>query len=121
MKTTFHILALICLVPMLVACGKGGKSDDQVAAATPGVAAANTCTNGQVYSPQYGCAPAQYGNPGGYNGGQGWQPVNNVQVPNTGCQPGYYQYPYGGGYGQYGCQQQRSYRWFYYGGYYYFY
>ena len=117
------LFTTLSLLTLLVACG---KSDDKVA--TSGVAVpppAGTCTTpGYVYSPSNGCAPAQYGQPpgynGGYNGGQQWQPVNNVYVPQTGCQTGYYQYPYGGGYGNYGCQPQRSYRWYFYGGYYYF-
>jgi|GEM_PF-6210955 len=119
MKTTAQIFSFLCLITALTACG---KSDDQPVATTSGVAA-NSCATGQVYSPQYGCAPAQYGYPqNGYNGGQNWQPVSNVQWPSGGCQSGYYQYPYGGGYGQHGgCQRQRSYTVYYYGGYYYYY
>lgn len=119
MKKAIPFLSLVCLVTALTACG---KKDEPVAATTSTVAAANACATGQVYSPQYGCAPAQYGQPNGYNGGQNWQPINNAQWPSGGCQSGYYQYPYGGGYGSYGggCQRQRSYTVYYYGGYYYY-
>jgi hypothetical protein len=110
MKHKLFVLISLPLVILATACG---SSNDQPAVDTSAVqaTAANSCQSGYVYNPSYGCLPAQYGQPPGYNG----QPVN-VTIPSNG-------YCNGGGsyYGGNRCfNQGTGYTWRYYGGYYYY-
>jgi hypothetical protein len=72
MKNKLFLLLCLPAVLLVTACG---KSDDQPAVVNTAAVttAANSCQTGYVYNPTYGCAPAQYGQPTGYNGGFGTQ------------------------------------------------
>lgn len=116
------LFLLLCLPTMLLvaACG---KSNDQPAvvdtSAVNSTTPANTCQSGYVYNPTYGCLPAQYGQPPGYNGGTQVQVTIPSQHYCSGNGGGY-------GYGYYGNGGNRcwnngySYHWQYSGGFYYY-
>lgn len=98
-------MKLFALASFLILATSCGKKDEPVV----NTAAATTCPAGYVYSPQYTCAPAVNG--GTYNGSgsyNGYQPVNNVVIPQYGC----------GGYGYCGGQHNYNWRWNSHGGYY---
>jgi len=113
MKHKLFVLISLPLVILATACG---KSDDPAPVDTSAVQAtsANSCQSGYVYNSTYGCLPAQYGQPPGYNGGQ---PVNVTIPTNNYCSGGYGTY-YGGGNRCW--NQGYSYHWSYSGGYYYY-
>ena len=119
MKHKFYLILCLPALLLVTACG---KSNDQPAVTDTSAVvatAANSCQTGYVYNNQYGCLPAQYGQPPGYNGGTSVQ----VTIP-----PAHYCSGNGGGYGfgYYGNGGNRcwnngySYHWQYSGGFYYY-
>jgi hypothetical protein len=115
MKTKLFLLSSLLVV--LVACG---KKDDEAVVTTTAVAATPTCSNGQVWTQQYGCGNAQYGYPGCQPGNGAYYPPVQITIPQGSCGgPNYGQYPYGGG--GYYCHNHGRYRWRWHGGMYYYY
>jgi hypothetical protein len=123
MKNKLFLLLCLPAVLMVTACG---KNNDQPAVVDTGAitnttTSANTCQSGSVYNPSYGCLPAQYGQPPGFNGNGNSQfqvmiPSSHYCSDNNG----------GFGYGAYGNSGNRcwnngySYHWQYSGGFYYY-
>jgi hypothetical protein len=117
MKNKLFLLLCLPAMFLVTACG---KHDDAPAVVDTGAVttAANTCQNGSVYNQSYGCLPAQYGQPSGYNGYNGGTGVQ-VTIPSN-----HYCSGNGGGFGyQSGnrCWNNGySYHWQYSAGFYYY-